>query len=66
MRFKGRGGEVFKLCERDIDNDCVKILDSTTKSDNYLLTLEALWIRDIKPTINTKDEFRSRELIIKI
>ena len=41
--------------EKDIDNDCVKILDSTTKKDSCLLTLEALWIRDVKPLINTKD-----------
>ena len=42
------------------------VLDSTTNSDSFLLTLEAIWIRDIKPKINTKDEFRSRELIIRI
>ena len=63
---KGPVKDHFIKCEKDIDNDCVKILDSTTKSDSYLLTLEALWIRDIKPLINTKDEFKSRELIIKI
>ena len=42
------------------------VLDTTTNSDSFLLTLEAIWIRDIKPKINTKDEFRSRELIIRI
>ena len=31
-----------------------------------LLTLEALWIRDVKPQLNTKDEFRSRALTIKL
>ena len=30
-----------------------------------LLTLEALFISEIKPTLNTKDEFRSRELKLK-
>ena len=30
------------------------------------MTLEALFIKDIKPSINTKDEFRSRALTIKI
>jgi len=52
---KSRRGPVkdhFKQCEIDINNDCVKSLDSTIKSDNYLLTLEALWIRDIKHIIN--------------
>ena len=63
---KGPVKDHFIKCEKDIDNDCVKILDSTTKSDSYLLTLEALWIRDIKPLINSKDEFKNRELIIKI
>ena len=66
---KSRKGPVkdhFTQCNKQIDNECIKILDSTTQSDSYLLTLEALWIREIKPKINTKDEFRSRELIIKI
>ena len=30
-----------------------------------LLTLEALFISEIKPSLNTKDEFRSRELKLK-
>jgi len=43
----------LKQCEKDIDNECVKILDSTTNSDSYHLTLEveALWIRDINKLI---------------
>ena len=56
----------FTQCGKTIDNECIRILDSSTKSDSYLLTLEALWIRDIKPQMNTKDEFKRRELIIKI
>ena len=63
---KGPVKEHFGQCNTHIDNSCVSILDCTTKSDSYLLTLEALWIREIKPKINTKDEFRSRELIIRI
>ena len=43
----------------------VKVIASTFKSINYLMTLEAL-LKDIKPTINTKDEYRSRALVIKI
>ena len=34
------------------------------KSRNY--TLEALFIREIKPDLNTKDEFRSKQLLIKM
>ena len=30
-----------------------------------LLTLEALFISEIKPTLNTKDEFKSRNLLLK-
>ena len=30
-----------------------------------LLTLEALFISEIKPTLNTKNQFRSRELKLK-
>ena len=33
---------------------------------SYLLTLEALYIRDLKPYLSTKDECRNKELIIKI
>ena len=58
--------EHFVQCKNKIDNDSISVLDSTTNSDSFLLTLEAIWIRDIKPKINTKDEFRSRELIIRI
>ena len=36
----------------------------TNQGENTLLTLEALQIKDIKPSINTKDEFRSRALFL--
>ena len=38
------------------------ILCSTLRGEVHL---EALWIRDIKPSMNVKDEYRSRELTIK-
>ena len=31
----------------------------------FLQTLEALFIREIKPTLNVRDEYNSRELLIK-
>ena len=37
---------------------------STHRSVEFLETLEALYIREIGPTLNTKDEYRSRELSI--
>ena len=64
---KSRKGPVkLHQCKNKIDSDSISVLDTTTNSDSFLLTLEAIWIRDIKPKINTKDEFRSRELIIRI
>ena len=56
----------FDKCTRDAPAvDDVKILASTSRGLDYLLTLEALYIREIKPELNTKDEHRSRELTIK-
>ena len=42
----------------------VKIIASTLKSIT-LMTLEALFINDIKLSLNTKDKYRSRALVIK-
>ena len=46
--------------------DDVKVIVTLTKSVYNLMTLESLYIRAIKPTINTKDEYKSRTLVIKI
>ena len=48
------------VSEKDLDIVC-----STLRGEVHLLTLEALWIRDMKPSINVKDEYKSRELVIK-
>ena len=42
-----------------------KILTSISRSLNFLLALEALYIREIKPELNTKGESLSWELAIK-
>ena len=56
----------FDDCGIRIENKHAKILDSTIrKDDNVLWALEALYIRELHPTINTRDEFRSRELTLK-
>lgn len=34
-------------------------------SEQHRLTLEALFIREIKPSLNTKDEYKNRELRIR-
>ena len=49
------------LAEKDID-----ILQTTSRGEAFLLTLEALHQREIKPAINTKEEYKSRELKILI
>lgn len=62
-------GNHIRLCGVDPKfekNDDVSVLQSTHKSIMFLETLEALWQREIKPSINTKDEYRSRELTIKL
>ena len=50
-------------CEVSMKEEDVKILHSTSRGDAYFLTLETLHIQKLKPTINTKDEYRSRTLV---
>ena len=42
----------------------VKILASTTQSEIYLSTLKALWQKEERPKINTKDEYKRLELTV--
>ena len=56
----------FEDCDMDLSEEHISILGTTSKGEITLLTLEALWIRDVKPQLNTKDEFRSRALTIKL
>ena len=58
--------EHLEKCQIRADENCINILAATHKGESSLLALEALWIRELKPEINTKDEFKSRELIIKV
>ena len=41
---KGPVKEHFTQCKSQIENDCISVLDTTTNSDSFLLTLEAIWI----------------------
>ena len=63
---KGPVKENLESCQSSTDEQCINILAATHKGESYLLALEDLCIREIKPEINTKDEFKSRELIIKV
>ena len=55
----------FSECNVPLEMDNVEILASSQKSEQHRLTLEALYIREIRPSLNTKDEFKNRELRIK-
>ena len=59
-------GKHTKSCQSTITDADFDILASTSRGQDYLETLEALYIRQYKPKINTKDEYRSRELSIKL
>ena len=56
----------FSNCNLKVEMDSVEILASNNKSVSHLKTLEALYIREIKPFINTqlKDDYNSRKLRI--
>ena len=41
------------------------ILDYTTRGESHLLTLEALWIQEMTPSLNTQEDFRNRTLTVK-
>ena len=56
----------IRNCNTTINEEHIDILASTSRGEGYLLTLEALFIQELEPKINTKDEWRSRTLTIKI
>ena len=59
-------GKHLRNCDalNDVKVKDVKILVASTRGEQYLLTLEALWQKEERPTINTKDEYKKRELVI--
>ena len=56
----------LQQCNTTLTDDNVDILASTSRGEGYLMTLEALWIQELEPSINTKDEYRSRTLSSKL
>ena len=52
-------------CHITLDQRHVQVLGSTARGEKHLLTLEALFQNELKPTLNTKDEYKSRTLTIK-
>ena len=59
-------GKHLRKCNAidEISLEHVDILASTTRSEQFLFTLEALWQKEERPRLNTKDEYKSRELTI--
>ena len=54
----------LRNCNTTVTEGHIDILASTSRGEGYLLTLE--YIQELEPKINTKDEWRSRTLTIKI
>ena len=56
----------LKKCraETRITVEQMEVLASTTRSEKYLFTLEALWQKEERPGINTKDEYKRHELTV--
>ena len=42
-----------------------KILTKTNRNDDFFKALKALFIRELKPDQNTKEDFRNQELRLK-
>lgn len=59
-------GKHFLNCNREISIDDFSIIGMSTKGEQHLMTLEALFIKDLKPELNKKDEYKSRALVLKI
>ena len=58
--LKACGLHAPNLTEKDVE-----VLASVTKGRLQLAIMEALYIREYSPAINTRDEFRDHELILK-
>ena len=56
----------IRECGVNITMENVQLLKSSSRGEEHLLTLEALFIEESKPKINTKDEFKQRQLTIKL
>ena len=65
-RYSGPVKAHLQQCNTTISEKHVDILASTSRGEWHLLTLEALFIQELAPSLNTKEEYRSRTLTIKI
>ena len=53
-------------CGVKLTDEDIEILGTHKKSEQHLLTLEALFLRELNPKINTKKEYKMKTLVIKI
>ena len=42
------------------------VLETSLRGEYYLVTLGAIHMRQLRPHINTKDEYKGREIMIKL
>ena len=56
----------LRECRTSVKVNDVEILASSARGEEFLLTLEALWIKQVGPALNTKDEYKSRILTIRL
>ena len=72
VRPKGTIGKHLQECHQEtpivltLEENCKVLAASMKEGESHLLTLEALWIEEIKPALNVKDEYRSKTLTIKL
>ena len=53
-------------CAGNITHKDVGILGATSKGEMHLLTLEALWIRELKSILNAQNTMKSRDLKLSV
>ena len=58
-------GKHMKRCKVKLGEKDIEILARATRDESYLMTLEALWIREEQPELNTLDEYKQRILTVK-
>ena len=56
----------FEGCGMKLSLEDTEFLAATAGSVVHLMTLEALWIEELKPCINTKEEYKQRSLTIRL
>ena len=59
-------GKHMARCNHILEIEDASILAQSSRSEYHLLILEALFIAQLKPSINTRDEFKSHKLIINL